>query len=225
MVYLSVYHKKESEKKLSYVFIEGYRPLYTDKKFLSACLNIEQNMISKLASSEGWGRSHGGIDPGRQQFGHTTILPEWFADANGDVLDRRHVPATWGTNSFRQLFTGISPTVAAIPGWKTILQGGKSDEIGNMPNKVALGLVGFAITSKVNPITKLKLQIGTEKGMIIDIEQMKAFNKPSMVFEKGWEVFEQDPFELRGFFEASGYVRVVPLGPGFYKEKSVVIRE
>lgn len=210
---------------MSYVFIEGNRPLYTDKKFLTACFDIEQNMITKLESTEQWGRKHGGIDPPREMFGHTTILPEWFADANDDVLDRHHLPATWGTNSFRQLFTSTSPSAEAIPGWKTILKGGKADEIGNLPDKVALGLIGFAITSKINPITKLKLQIGTEKGMVIDIEQMKAFNKPSMVFEKGWEVYEQDPFELRGFFEASGYVRIVPLGPGFYKEKSVVIRE
>lgn len=210
---------------MSYVFIEGNRPLYTDKKFLTACFDIERNMIAKLAGTEHWGRRHGGIDPARGEFGHTTILPEWFADENNDVLDKLHAPATWGTNSFRQLFTSVSPGVHAIPGWKTILQGGKVGEIGNMPDKVALGLIGFAITSKINPITKLKLQLGTEKGVIIDIEQMKAFNKPSIIFEKGWEVYEQDPFELKGFFEASGYVRVVPLGPGYYEDKSVVIRE
>jgi len=213
---------------MSYVFIEGNRPLYTDKKFLSACLSIEQNMIAKLTGTEQWGRKHGGIDPARGEFGHTTILPEWFCDETGlaaGVLDKNHTPATWGTNSFRQLFTGTSPATHAIPGWKTILQGGKVDELGNMPDKVALGLIGFAITSKINPITKLKLQLGTEKGVIIDIEQMKAFNKPSIIFEQGWEVYQQDPFELKGFFEASGYVRVVPLGPGYYKEKSVVIRE
>lgn len=210
---------------MSYVFIEGYRPLYTDEKFLKACFNIEGNMIAKLSSSEYWGRTHGGLDPARGQFGHTTILPEWFADAAGDILNIDHLPATWGTNSYRQLFTSTSPTAAAVPGWKTILQGGKSSEIGNLPDKVALGLIGFAITSKLQPITKLKLQIGTQKGIVIDIEPMLAFNKPAMVFEDGWEVFPQDPIELRGFFEASGYVRVVPLGLGFYKEKSVVVRE
>lgn len=210
---------------MSYVFIEGHRPLYTDKKFLEACFNIESNMIAKLSDKAYFGRTHGGLDPAKGQFGHTTILPEWFADENNDVLDRHHAPATWGTNSFRQLFTATSPTVAAIPGWKTILQGGNPTEMGNLPNKVALGLIGFAITSKVNPITKLKIQIGASKGVVIDIEQMKAYNKPAIVFEKGWEVFPQDPFELRGFFEASGYVRVVPLGPGFYQDISVVIRE
>lgn len=210
---------------MSYVFIEGHRPLYTDPKFLNACFTIESNMIAKLSSPEYWNRKHGGLDPARGQFGHTTILPEWLADEAGDVLDKNHTPVTWGVNSFRQLFTGTSPAAYAIPGWKTILQGGKSDEIGLMPSKVAMGLIGFALPSKIQPITKLKLQLGTEKGIVIDIEQMLAFNKPAIVFEEGWEVFEQDPFELRGFFEASGYVRVVPLGLGFYKEKSVVIRE
>ena len=210
---------------MSYVFIEGSRPLYTDAKFLKANYAIEQNMINKLSSTEYWGRKHGGIDPPRGQFGHTTILPEWFADENDDVLDTHHLPATWGTNSFRQLFTGTSPTVAAIPGWKVIFKGGKVTSIGDMPDKVALGLVGFSITSKMNPITKLKLQLGSEKGIVIDIEQMKAYTNPSIVFEQGWEVFSQDPFELEGFFEHSGYVRVVPLGPGFYEDKSVVIKK
>ncbi len=210
---------------MSYVFVEGYRPIYTDEKFLKAAFNIEANMIAKLSSPEYWGRVHGGLDPARGQFGHTTILPEWFADAAGDILDSAHLPTTWGTNSFRQLFTATSPTAAAIPGWKTIFQGGNPSELGNTPDKVALGLIGFAITSKVQPITKLKLQIGTQKGIVIDIEPMLAFENPALIFEDGWEVFPQDPIELRGFFEASGYVRVVPLGLGFYKEKSVVIRE
>ena len=169
------------------------------------------------------GLTYGGFKPAGKQFGRTTILPQFFMDENNDVLDEKHEPATWGTNSFRQLFTATSPTAGAIPGWKTILKGGDVRAPGSIPEKIRIGLAGLAFPSKAKCITKLKMQYSEKKIPELDIEQGFSYNKFALIFEDGYELDEQEGWELQGFFEASGYQRVVPLGMLFYKKIQLVL--
>jgi len=158
------------------------------------------------------------------QFGRTTILPEWFADEAGDVLDSAHVPTTWGVNNFRIYYSSTSPAAAAIPGWKTILQGGGSP-IGTTPEDIRIALAGLAFPNKALNISKIRMEIGDKRLPKIDIEELHNYTKPALIFEEGFIIPEETHFLLRGFFEASGYQRVIPLGFGCYRRRDLVITE
>ena len=207
---------------MSYTIVEWDKVRREAPEFQRTLRELEERMIENTLRL--WSPlTYGGSKPGSKQFGRTTIPPQFFMDANNDVLDEKHVPATWGTNSFRQLFTATSPTAGAIPGWKLILQGGDIRAPGSIPEKIRIGLAGFSFPSKAKCITKLKMQYSESKIPEVDIEEGFSYNKFAIIFEEGYELDEQEGWELWGFFEASGYQRVKPLGMLFYKKIQLVL--
>ena len=165
------------------------------------------------------------FQPEEGESGRTTILPELFADEAGDVLDSDHSPSTWGVNSFRQYFSSTSPAPVVIPGWKTILQGGNPQQIGITHEDSIIALAGFVIPDPTLLITKLRMEIGSRRFPKVDIEEMHGYEQPALIFEKGYVVPEESHFLLKGFFEASGYQRVVPLGFVIFRRRDLFVTE
>lgn len=170
------------------------------------------------------GLTFGGLTPREKQFGRTTILPEVFADEAGDVLDSAHTIDWWGRDNFRIYYTATSPAAAAVPGWKTILQGGGTP-VGVTPEDVRIAWCGLAFASKTQNISKIRFEIGDTRYPKMDIEEIHVYNKPAIIFEEGFEIPEETRFLLRGWFEATGYQRVIPLGFLYYRRKDIVLTE
>ena len=208
---------------MSYVIVDADKVKHEYPEFQATLADLEVKMIDWCLSH--WtGQTYGGYKPAEGQFGRTTILPEEFADENDDILDDHHLPSTWGRDSFRQLFTTTSPIAGAIPGRRLILQGGNATNIGQIRKDILIGLAGFVIPSKTKPITKLDLQVGETKYGKLDIEQ--AFGYPgglAFILEDTYLLKPEEGFHLYGWFEASGYVRVVPLGFEMYRRKALVL--
>ena len=209
---------------MSFVLVE-YKKLKTQyPEFQEAMARLESNALS-MAAARWPGMSYGKFQPGANQYGRTTILPKIFADEAGDILDKDHSPSTWGVNEFRIYFSSTSPSSVTIPGWKTILQGGNPQAIGTTPEDVIIALAGFAVPDPSILFSKLQLQIGDKTYVIVDVEEMHMYEQPALLFEDGYVIPPETYFVLKGFFQASGYQRVVPLGFMLYRRKDLLIHE
>jgi len=206
---------------MSFVFCE-YDKLKTSDWFIKAARDLEATAIADTEAV--WSPLKMGFYALERtdQFGRTTILPENFADEAGDVLDDHHTNTQWGVDNFRQYFTSTSPSAVAIPGWKTILQGGGTP-IGITPEDIRLAWIGIAFPNKSLYISKLSIEIGDKRFPKIDIEELHNYNKPALIFEEGFIIPEETHFRLFGFFETTGYQRVVPLGFEMYRRRDLVI--
>ena len=86
--------------------------------------------------------------------------------------------------------------------------------------------MGFAITSPTINVTELRLEIDDMKFPRINIEELRAYKQPAIIFKQGWVAQEERPFLLRGYFEATGYQRIIPVNAFvLYKKKADVISE
>jgi len=207
-----------------FIFVERDMVKKVFPEFQQTLQEAEQRALSSTKTV--WpGLTYGGLTPKENQFGRTNILPMWFADEAGDVLDKNHSPSTWGVNSFNIYYSSTSPSTATIPGWKTILQGGNAANVGITPEDVRIIWVGLAFASPTLNISKIRFEIGDTRYPIIDIEELHTFEKPTLIFEKAFIIPEETHFLLKGFFEASGYQRVIPLGFAYYRRKDTVITE
>jgi len=207
-----------------YVIIEASEIRRYAPEFQHTLRELEARVLENSAMV--WaGLSYGGLTPREKQFGRTTFLPQHFADQNGDILDSAHVPSTWGRNSFRQLYTNLLPTAVALPNWKTILRGGNAQNIGVTPEDIRMAWAGLSFGTKSQHVTKIRFEIGDTRYPIMDVEEAKAYEKPSLIFEEGFEIPEETFFSLRGWFEASGHQRIVPLGFIYYRRKDSVLTE
>jgi len=206
-----------------YVMMETSKIKRYSPEFQHTLRELEARLLENTKAV--WaGLSYGGLTPREKQFGRTTFLPQHFADQNGDVLDSAHVPATWGRNSFRQLYTNLLPTAVALPNWKTILQGGGTP-IGVTPEDIRMAWAGLSFGTKSQHVTKIRFEIGDTRYPIMDVEEVKAYEKPSLIFEEGFEIPEETSYTLRGWFEASGHQRIVPLGFIYHRRKDSVLTE
>jgi len=164
-------------------------------EFQQVLANLESKLISETTSK--WApMSFGGMTPAGGQFGRTTILPPLFNDVNGVQM------ATW-----RQNFTST--------GHQTIMTGTRAGN--TIPEDFNVGWIGLAFPNKEINVTELKWQIGDRKYGRINIEEMKSYNQPALVFEEGFIINEEESFELYAYVENTGYQRIVPLGFCVYK--------
>jgi len=209
---------------MGYVLVEWKKLKTQFPEFQETLVNLESLTLETAAKRWG-GQSYGRFNPGADQYGRTTILPEVFADEAGDILDENHSPTWWGVDNFRIYYSNTSPSAVTIPGWKTILQGGNPQQIGVTPEDVIIGLAGFAIPDPSILISKFKLEIGDKIHVKIDIEEMHMYEQPALIFEEGYRIPPETYFKLRGFFEADGFQRVIPLGFLLYRRKDFLIHE
>ncbi len=215
---------------MSYIFTEYDKVMGQTQPltFFSRKLGELESLARQETELIWSGLRYGGYTPGPNEYGRTTWLPEWFADEAGDVLDKNHSPTTWGVNSWQQYFTSTSPGSHSIPGWKTIWQGGTSPTDpygGTTPEDIRFAWAGIAITTKASKITKIRWEVGDTKYPIMDIEETHGYNKPAIIWEEGFLIPEETYYFFRGFFEADGYERVVPLGFAVYRRKDLVTIE
>jgi hypothetical protein len=152
------------------------------------------------------------LSAGDTTYGRTTILPELFLDNGGTAL------ATW-----RQLFTSA--------GNQTLIYGNNSGHTLTRDFKVALA--GFAFPNKQQHISEIKMQIGDRKYERINIEEIKVYDQPAIIFDEGFLIDEEESFDLYGYVEgpiASSapfitglYQRIVMIGATYFKVVSKVL--
>ncbi len=208
-----------------YTIVEAAEIRQGMPEYVDVLIEAEDEALA-LADQRWPGLSYGGFSPDQSQYGRTTLLPDYYADENGDILDDAHSPNTWGTDSWRQSFTALSPTAVSLPAWRTILQGGNANNIGITPEDVIQTIVGYAITDPTLLFGKIKHEIGDKIYPKIGIEDINGFEEPVIVFEEGYVLPPKTHFKLRGFQTiATGYQTFIPQGFMLYRIKDSVITE
>ncbi len=143
-------------------------------------------------------------------------MPELFNDHNGSPMDSTRSAALGGA-TFRQLFT--------TAGDQTLMTGSGAGN--TIPEDFKIALMGFAFPNSDQHITEIKMQIGDRKFGRIDLEEIYTYDQPAIIFEEGFEVNEEESFELYGYVEgpiptALGaytgiWQRIVPIGAAYFK--------
>ena len=152
-------------------------------------------MIEKCSAD--WApRSFGFMTPGGDQYGRTTILPALFKGFAGSQL------VHWRQNITS---TGNQLLLAGVRAGNTI------------PEDFKVAWVGLAFPDKQVNISEIKFQIGDTKYGRINLEELKCYDKPALIFEEGFVIDEETSFELYGYVEHADYQRIVMLGACYYK--------
>lgn len=168
-------------------------------KFQAAFAALENAMIMKCNAD--WSpKTFGYLVPRSDQYGRTTILPECF---RGFGQTYSATP-TSGTNSLQHWRQTITST-----GHQTLLMGNGQGNI--LPEDVKVAWLGLAFPNKQQHITEIKVQIGDRKFGRIDLEEMRAFETPALIFDEGFIIDEETAFDLYGYVE--GPIPAIPWGP------------
>lgn len=183
--------------------------------FQNAFKVLENSLLNRCSTD--WKKSFAGLALNSNTFGNTTILPPLFNDHNGNQMDSTHRSLVTGGGTWRQLFT--------VAGNQTLMSGAASGH--TIPENFKVGLMGFAFPNKNQNITEIKMQIGDRKFGRINIEEIHQYECPALVFEEGYEINEEESFDLYGYVEGpipihiGGYTgvwqRIVPLGMAYFK--------
>lgn len=173
--------------------------------FKSAFMNLETKLISK-ANNDWSPRTFGGLALDSGQYGRTTILPPLFDDHNGAQMV-----------TYRQLFTAA--------GDQTLMTG----EVGSstLPENFKVALMGFAFPNASQNITEIKMSIADRRFNRIDLQDMRNYDSPALIFEEGYTIDEEEAFSLSGYVEgpiptaignyAGVWQRIVPIGAAYFK--------
>ena len=183
--------------------------------FQSAFKELEAKMIGKC--NYDWKpKTFGALALSGDQYGRTTIMPELFNDHAGLPMDSTRSLLVGGA-TFRQLFT--------TAGNQTLMTGSGSGN--TIPEDFKIALMGFAFPSQQQHITEIKMHIGDRKFGRIDLEEIETYDQPAIIFEEGYEVNEEESFELFGYVKgpiptAIGnytglWQRIVPIGAAYFK--------
>jgi len=179
----------------SYVICELASVKREHSVFQRALAALEEQIIAKC-NAEWAPKTFGYLTPKNNQYGRTTILPPLFKNAAGTQL------VTWRFN-----FTST--------GHQLIMAGARAGN--TIPEDFKVALVGFAFPNPTINISEIKMQIGDTKFGRINLEELKSYEVPALVFEEGFIIDEETSFELYGYIEQTGYQRIVPLGACYYK--------
>jgi len=185
-----------------YVICEwaSVREEYPD--FQRVLKELEDRLIAKC--NEDWSpKTCGFLTPGDKQWGRTTILPALFKDNTGTQM------VTW-----RQYF--------ASSGHQLIISGARAGNV--IPEDFKVGWVGLAFPNPVQHVTEIRFQIGDRKYGRIDLEEIKSYRCPALIFEEGFIIDEETAFELYGYVDTAGvYQRIVMLGFAAFRIKDKVL--
>jgi len=162
-------------------------------------LNILRSNAIAQAEKDWHPYTFGGMYPGKNQFGETTLLPKFFKGFAGTTL-----------TTFRQNITST--------GWQNIFSMTVEEDI-------QLNILGFEFPDPSINVTELRTEIGDKKFPRINIEEIQSYEQPIIVFREGFVITQETSFLLRGFFEATGYQRIVPIGFTLFKKLADVITE
>jgi len=178
-----------------YVFCELDSVKKAFPEFQRVFAQLESEAIDKCTKD--WApKTVGYLTPTGLQFGRTTIIPALFNDNTGTQM------AHW-----RQYFSST--------GHQTLLTGTRAGNV--IPEDFKVAWLGLAFPNKQLQISEIKWNIGDQKYGRINLEELRGYNKPAVIFEKGFVVDEETTFELYGYVENADYQRIVPLGACYYK--------
>jgi len=174
--------------------------------FQVALAALEAELMRKC-NAEWAPKTFGAMTPSAGQYGRTTILPALFDD---------HASIQMG-GSWRQLFT--------TAGHQQLIAGAGAGN--TLPEDFKIAWAGLAFPNKQQHISEIKWQIGDRKYGRIDIEEIKGYNKPAIIFEEGFVIDEEQSFELYGYVEGpipsaapfivGAYQSIVMLGAAYFK--------
>lgn len=158
-------------------------------EFKSTMEVLKTSMVDKARAE--WGPlTFGGLKPKAGQYGETTIMPELFANAAGVMLQ------TWNMRTTAQ-------------GHQLLMQG---VNVPNIPEDYKIGLIGLAFLDRSQKITELRMDVSDKRLPRLNIEEMHAYEEPTVIFENGYVLDEETGFALWGFAESIGYTRIKLLG-------------
>lgn len=179
----------------SYVICEWDSVQKAFPRFQEAVANLEGRMIQKCTAD--WSpKSMGNMVPSANQYGRTTIMPQLFRGQSTAILQ------TWRQN-----------ILAA--GNQTIIYGNGTGMV--IPEDFKVAWLGLALPNLDQQVTELKYQIGDTKYGRIDVEALRRFNKPAIVFEEGYILNEEESFDVQAYVENAGWQRIVMLGATYFK--------
>jgi hypothetical protein len=172
--------------------------------FQRAFAELEARVLDRCNAD--WApKTFGYLTPAANQYGRTSILPELFRGFGQTAT----TPPTAGhyLTNWRQNITST--------GEQTILTGVLSGDV--IPEGFKVAWIGLAFPNKQLNITELKWQISDSKFIRVNIEELMSYNKPALIFEKGYVLNEEEAFELKAYVENAGYQRIVMLGAAYYE--------
>jgi hypothetical protein len=138
--------------------------------------------------------------------GRTTIIPALFRGF-GQTASTPPVAGTSALIHFRQYLSST--------GQQTLLSGVLVGDV--IPEDFKVAWIGLAFPNKQLNISELKWQISDSKYVRVNIEELMSYNKPALIFEKGYILDEKESFQLQGYVEHAGYQRITPLGAAYYR--------
>ena len=148
-------------------------------------------------AEEAWGLKYGGMFPSAGEFGVTTLRP-------------RHVQR--GTNSgTAEKWEFAFSTI----GWATLFTN-------NVLQDVYLGIVGFAFPNTAKNVNLMQITAGGQTLPVLDVEEMKAFEEPIVLFKQPIVVQENQPIKLEASVENQGNQKVIPLGFALVKTAKLI---
>jgi hypothetical protein len=100
-------------------------------------------------------------------------------------------------------------------GHQTLIRGSGTGDV--LPEDFKVAWIGLAFPNKQMQISELRWQISDAKYGRVNIEELRSYNKPAIIFEEGFILNEEEAFELFGYVEHADYQRIVMLGAAYYK--------
>lgn len=175
-------------------------------EFIGAMGDLETQLFQEASAKwEGW--TPGGLTPGDNQYGVTTLRKN---DMANDTTDS--VPS--GSYSFIKTFS--------TTGWQDLFNYRVRD-------KMFHGFAGFNFANDVLRIQQLRIQISDRIFPIIDISQAQMFGGFSVVFKtdelKHLIASPTNRVIIRGYVESTGVQNVIPIGINLYQDKNLVLEE
>lgn len=188
---------------MSYIICE-YEKVKSNFPEFKATMETLSTQLRAQCAADWSPKTFGGLAPSAGQFGETTVLPALFRDQTMTAANAGNM-ATWD-----QTFTLTNAERLAGGAQKTIMTG--SGTGGILLEDYKVGLAGLVFLDKAIRVSEIKMQISDRKLPRINIEEALAYNKPAIVFEKGFILDEETGFDLYAYITTQGPQRIKLLG-------------
>jgi hypothetical protein len=170
------------------------------KEFYPEFQSALADTLAKAKSDvkDAWGLNYGGLFPGANEYGETTIRPR---------------------------FVGLGTTSGKIESWnRNLATVGWQDFINNsVIEDVYLGIVGFAFPNVAQRCGGIRIEAGQRKFPVLNLEgEMDVMEEPAVIFEKGIVIPEEETLKLRVHALTKGYNVIKPLGFALAKSKVLI---
>jgi hypothetical protein len=189
----------------SYVICELASVQKEFPQYQQALAQLEAQIIAKC--NVDWApKTLGYLTPSPSEYGRTSWIPRLFVNQLGVTL------TTW-----RQLFT--------TPGVQVIFGG---NQAGNtIPKDWKLAWIGLLFANGTQHLTEINYQIADRRYERVNLEEVKEYTSPALIFKQGYVIDEQTTFVVNGYMDflttgAAGitprqYQRIIPLGALYYR--------